>query len=468
MSGSTFKARALPSLLSGVARQPLPPTLGLTDDRQAALRALSLTGQALRFERPATPAYFETEPEIEDQRKLLPDELRRPMLRVLTGKTATEHPALAIARVLDERRLRPHPFDFPRLDAFVRHHADQLGSTAQHWARSKSAEPEQPGYYDQVDLDETNWTQGTPARRATFLDGLRKQDPNQARSLLEAAWPNEYADTRSRLLQAMHTNLNQNDRAFLESLEKDRSPRVRQLAKRLLGRLGVVADNPALAAALERITRKQSGLLRKRPVLALELPATMKEASVPDWIRETFADVTLEELSRALSLTPLEIIEASAKDSNLSLALAMIATTDIRLDLLELIVAHVPTAWESMSFSGWKDLGIMARDERLRFADILIRPYGNKLPWNYPAWSWLHTVLDGHAPVSLLEAAFKSTWFDEPPSVAKHTPYWMEVTAALCPSPQRQALRQCLEAFDPALTATALPLLHLLDQLEKA
>jgi hypothetical protein len=286
--------------------------------------------------------------------------------------------------------------------------------------------------------------------------------------LLEADWPQDKADARARLLQAMQIRLSSADQPFLDSLQKDRSPRVRQIAQRLLAKLGVTTENPALKAVLEHITRKETGLLRKRASLKLELPATVKEQVAPIWIREAFAEVTLEELTQALSLNETEIVEASAKDTNLLVALALSATVDNRLDLLASIVEHLPNAWELMSDSGLQDLGAMTRDERLRWGDILIRPYGRKLPWDYPAWNWLHLLLEGPAPVSLLEAALKSGWYDEPPSNAKHTQYWMEVAAALCPPTQRQALRERLEGFDATLTATALPLLHLLDALENS
>jgi hypothetical protein len=468
MSINLFKTEVLPTLLAGTARQPLTPKLEFANEPKAALRALSLTGQSLRFDRPTTPPQFAVEPIIEDDRTLLPNTLRRPLLRILNGKLATEHPALAIARVFDQLRLRLHPFDLPQLDTFIRKHADHLGTTAQHWASNKSDAAESIGYYDRDDLDETNWTQGTLGRRAAFFETQRKQDATKARALLEATWSRENADTRARLLQALQINLSGADQPFLETLQKDRSPRVRQLAQRLLSKLGAAGEDSTLKAALERITHTQAGLLRKRPALSLQLPATVKEQTAPKWIRETFSEFTFEQLTRALSLNEAEIIEAAAKDPNLLLALALITTIDNRLDHLETIVEHLPNAWELLSDSGLQDLGAMSHDERLRWADILIRPYARKLPWNYPAWNQLHHLLEGSAPISLIEAALESDWFNEPPSTAKHTQYWMEVTVALCPSSQRQQLRSRLEAFDPTLTATALPLLHLLDALENS
>lgn len=288
---------------------------------------------------------------------ILPDTLRRPLLRLLNGKVNTEHPALAIARSMDQQRLRPHPFDLPKLDGFVRKHAEQLGTTAQSWASSKNEVNESVGFYDRDILDETNWTQSTLPRRALFLEALRGSDAAKARELLEAAWPQETADARTRLLSALSNELSPADESFLQSLQKDRSPRVRQLAFRLLSRLGLTTEDAALKEILGRISRTQIGLLRKRPALALQLPATVKEPAAPQWIRENFAEVTLEALSRALLLSASDIIEAAAKDSNLLLALAAITTMDKQLDDFAEIVEHLPNAWELLSMSGLDDLG---------------------------------------------------------------------------------------------------------------
>jgi hypothetical protein len=60
MNWTTLHTQVLPSLLRGTSRQPLP-------DRspEGALAMLGLMGQALRFERPATPASFVVEREID-------------------------------------------------------------------------------------------------------------------------------------------------------------------------------------------------------------------------------------------------------------------------------------------------------------------------------------------------------------------------------------------------------------------
>jgi hypothetical protein len=286
--------------------------------------------------------------------------------------------------------------------------------------------------------------------------------------LLEAVWPIENADARLRLLQTMQTGLTGADRQFLDPLEKDRAPRVRALAQRLLARLGG-AENPALRACLERIRKTQTGLLRKRTQLALELPATVKEQAAPTWVREAFSEVAFEEFAAALSLSESDAIAASAKDTHLLLGLALMATADRRLDLFgQIVTEHLPHAWELLHQSGLRELDLLPREQRLRWAEILSRPYGRKPPQSWLLWSWLHRTLDQPGPAQLFETILNTSWLDELPDLEKQGPQWMEVIAALCPPGRYQQLRNRLSSFDAALTLTAIPLLDILDAMEKA
>jgi hypothetical protein len=436
------------------------------------LKALSLTGQALRFERPVAPQQFSVEPEIQDYRRILPDRARRPLIRLLTARRATEDLALALAWTFDRLKLRPHPFDLPKLDDFVCAHAELLGATAQYWARRQDdADAPPPDYFGPEALEDSTWSSALLGRRVRFIEERRRQDPEVARTLLETTWPEESADARVRLLIALQTGLTSADQSFLEGLSKDRAPRVRALAQRLLCRLpGAAGDHPALRACMERIQRTETGLLRKRMVLTLELPATVKEHTVRNWIRETFAEVALDELGRSLGASELEIIEAAAKDQNLLLGFAFMATQDKRFDLLEEIVRkHFKDAWEQMSLSGSIDLSDWTAEERLQWAKILASPYGAKPPLLYVAWSWLYRSLRGPLPEELMERVVRSpTWLNELQQKEKCGPEWMEMLAACCPPPQRDRLRTLLAEVDSPLTVTALPLMDILDTMEKA
>jgi len=476
MNARALRLQAYPALLVGTGRQPLGfrgdlAELAQQDATQATLTALSLTAQALRFERPQAPPNFAIEPVVQDHRTILADRMRRPLLRLLNKRRPADDLALALAWAFDRYKVRPHPFDLPKMDAFVRAHAEHLGALAQQWAQQRDDSPAQPqGYFMADEMDETTWTRGLPGLRARFIAERRRQDATAARALVEAAWAQENADMRVRLIAALETGLHADDQPFLESLGKDRAPRVRALAQKFLARLtGRRSEHPALAACLERIKRTTTGLLKKRVVLTLELPATVKEHETKVWIREAFAEVSLEELAHALQLTEPQLVEATEKDANLSLALALMAAQDRRFELLEKLArGQLSDAWEQLSQLGTFDLGTMTAEERSRLAEVLIAPYGGKPPSSYSAWSWLHRTLEGPAPAPLIEAVLRSPrWLTQLLEESKLGSEWMEILAALCPSSHRVRLRAMMASLDAALTLTAAPLLDILDSMEK-
>ncbi len=285
VNAKTLKAQAIPALLAGAARQPLSLSgdlagLAGSDPAIAQLKTLSLTAQALRFERPLPPPAFSTEPEFHDDRPILPDASRRILIRLLKEKKTSDDLELALAWGFARSRLRPHPFDLPRIDSFVRTHAEHLGLTAQHWtAQQGDAAAAPKSYFDAEALDDATWSSAPLSHRVRFLDGRRKEEPTAARALLEASWAQENADARVRLLAALEGGLSSGDQTFLEGILKDRAPRVRSMAQRFLSRItGSGAEHPALKACLERIQHTSSGLIKKRAKLALEPASHCKSA----------------------------------------------------------------------------------------------------------------------------------------------------------------------------------------------
>ena len=427
---------------------------------------LSLMGQGLRFERPSTPESFIVEPEIKDERKIIADGLRRPLIRLLTAKNATEHPARALARAFDRLRLRPHPFDLPLIDVFVRSNAEKLGPAAQHWADRQKPEAETRSYFDPELLDESNWTQPTLSRRVAYLEQRRRDNADAARALVESTWAQEEADARFRLLQVFQTRLSMADQLFLSTLEKDRAPRVRALAARFLARLSASSENPSLGACLERIKQSQSGLLRRRTTLQIELPANVKDQAASRWILQTFTDVSFGELAGRFKVTEKELIESAAKGEPLLLALALIATNERRLDLLEPVVANLPNAWERMFEAGLDTLGTMTESERQRWEEIVVHPYRKDVPTTYSLWDWLHRITDAEAPPSVMSIALHAKLLTKVPEHERGSAPWLEVIAATCPASQRQELREQLTKFDQSQTVTPLALLEILDGME--
>ena len=468
MNAEELKSRVVPALLSGTRREPDAQLLTLGHDRKhAALNALSLASQALRFTRPPVPREFALESWPHDERRILPDRMRSKTLRLLDR--CTEDTARALALALEKQKLRPHPFDLPKVDGFVRRYAEQLGATAQYWAQRDTTEKLSRGYFDADELTVETWTEAPLRRRVKFLRELRRQTPEAGRQLLEKSWPTENPDSRVQLLASLRIELSAEDKPFLESTQKDRAPRVRELARRLLSAItGSGAENPALAACMERIQKSKSGVLRKRIVLKLELPATVKEHEANRWIQEQFAEIALDEFARACECAEPDLVDATKKDDNLSFALALMAARDGRLELLGAVTDEIPDAWGRMSGLTWEDSLLDNPEQRRAWAEALIKPKKWLPAIPFPAWSWLHQQMEGPLPAPIMSEILASAVWKDQLGEEKKGPSLeiIQVICALCPCELRATLRAQLEPLGFERKDKGTMLLDILDELE--
>lgn len=468
MNAEELKSRVLPAILSGTRRDADDHLLALGPDREhAVLNALSLGGQVLRFARPPVPKEFAVESWPRDERRIVPDGMRWKILRLLDR--CTEDTARALALALEKQRLRPHPFDLPKLDGFVSRYAERLGATAQYWTQRDAPAEQGRGYFDVEELTAENWAEGPLRKRVKFLKDLRKQDPAVARQLLEKSWPSENPDSRVQLLSTLQIGLSADDKPFLESIQRDRAPRVRTIVQRLIGTIsGQGAENPALAACMERIQKSKTGILKKRAALKLELPATVKEHEANRWIQERFAEVTVDEFARACELTESELVEAAEKDNDLLFALALMASHDGRFALLSAITDELPDAWGRMSGLNWENGLVDDSEERQQWAEALIRPKKWLPEIPFPAWSWLHRQMEGPLPADVMSEILASAMWAEQLNQEKKGPSLeiIQVVCALCPRQLRGSVRAQLEPLETERKDKGMMLLDILDELE--
>lgn len=466
MTAAELRAQALPSLLAGPSKRPL--ALGSL----TTLQALSLTGQALRFGGPPLVTEFVLEENIADQRFPVAEPWRRPLVRLLTGKKGavpeSDPLAFAVALELDRLHLRLHPFDLPRLEAFVMAYADRLGPQAQAWSQRDTPPVEKHGYFEADALTDLTWQQAPFPAKARFIEGRRRLDPSGARSLIEAAWSGEQAEGRFRLLKAFQVGLNLEDTPFLESLGTDRAPKVRNLAQRLLSRLGRPGSSPGLQDCLDRIVKTQGGLLKKHVVLSLKPPATVTDQTLPGWIAETFSEVGIEDLARALELSPTSMIEAAQKDENLLFAFFLVATGDGRLNWVKQILSlGLSQAWEVLGSLPPLDLGAWDGADRVRWADLVVQPSSWDQPSSLGSLAKLQRLLGSGISDGLMTAVLGSKAWGALTRDKENAPSdSLEVLAAVCPAGQRSSFRAVLESFPPAQAHRALLFLEIFSALE--
>lgn len=367
----------LARLMQGTSRQPLalegPLATGISpDDPASTLKLFALAAQAERFRLPPRPDSFDETAPVPDTRTMVPDAARPLMLRLVTGKgnPSDDPAAFALAVALDRLRLRPHPFDLPRLEAFVRKYSERLGQAAQAFVAGRAGSGEEQSWFEEEELDSENWTLATPTRKAAFIARLRASDAPGARILVEGQLPLEKADVRVRLVEALASGLEEADRDLLERLTGDRAPNVKQAATRLLTRLpGTSASQAQIDELLSRITASKAGMLRKRTVITLQLPVNVRSGpAVTEWLAANFGAVGSGQLAAALALSTVELLDAARDDDALVKGIGFAACTARDWDLLRRICDdHAPTLWTDFLQVGLSAFGVATPEERERW-----------------------------------------------------------------------------------------------------
>jgi hypothetical protein len=461
------------SVMLGTARQAAPIHKAFGEliepaDPKAALKALALLGQRSRFRRPAGPTQVSVEPMFPDDRAIVPDAARPLLLSLLSDKGGhlADAVPLAIADAMERRRLRLHPFDLPRLQDFVRAHADQLGASAVAWTQ-RHATSTTPDVYSFVEvIDEANWTKARPAQRVTFIRGLRATDAARARALVEGVFASEQAPVRLVLVKALAENLSQADQAFLEGLAKDRAPTVREAAESLLARLpGSPQAAKRLDECMSRIKRTTEGVLRRRMALQLDYPATVKESQRETWAISTFGTIALDDFAKGLGLSIDEIAAATAYDQMLSTVLAVQASQSRRYDLLARLVREgLVYAWVAMVEVD--DIDIL--DPEAWSAAAIQPDLWRDMPG---ALMRLYAKLRTPLPAPTAERLLASKAWHDLLGIAEQNmpdPIVFSTIATLVPQALRDALRRPLAQLPAELTARALAVMSLLDLIEAA
>ncbi|MCZ8261960.1 MAG: DUF5691 domain-containing protein [Beijerinckiaceae bacterium] len=369
-----FVQRVTHHLSLGLARAPLPAEGAGPVAADAPLALLAMAGQARRFIRSALPDRFDPPRESRDDRPLVSDAARG-LLQAIKPTTGTTE--LAIADLMEKRRLRLHPFDLPALASFVKAYAEQLGESAIAFASSEGEkEPQTNDFFDASIIDETNWIAASPARKSGFIRTLRTQDPARARDIVQAGFAGQHAPARVKVLQAFVVGLARDDIPFLESLAGDRAPSVRTLAEQLLSRLpGTPAYAARLTDVMSRLSLVYSGLLRRRAEIRIEYPATINEWQRPGWLFEILEGLPLDGLAKGLGLSVDEMAAAAQKADRLSIALARQAIVEQRFSLAASLLATDGEDLELLLSGEGPDLDLLA-DPAIggRFAEAVLRP----------------------------------------------------------------------------------------------
>ncbi|MEL6520836.1 MAG: DUF5691 domain-containing protein [Pseudomonadota bacterium] len=228
----------------------------------------------------------------------LPEQHRARFRRIASSQGVGEPELKSVLHLLVARGWSVHPTDYmPR--SFTG--APTLYGRWANWREGSKAEP--------VDaLTAENWGNWWPAERRDALRQMREDSPDQARFLIEthaAALP---AEQRLAVVETLAVSLGPDDVDYLQSLETDRSGKVRQLALSFLARLGETGDESEnIAEFADYFSLGKRGLINR----ATTITSNKLKTNAQKVRRGELAKlVSLTGFASALGLDPIGLIDA--------------------------------------------------------------------------------------------------------------------------------------------------------------
>ena len=243
-------------------------------------RLLAIAAQALDVAlRPAAPKSLKRRSPLPVLAlPMLPERLR-PLLRAALKYAADARLKTKVAALVASRGFVLHPMDWMPA-ASDRESPDVYAPWVDWQAGAEGEKQSRRGH-----LTAESWDDFYPAARRTALVDLRRTAPAWARTLIETKGASEPAEVRLALIELLRFGLSADDVPFLKSLSADRSGKVREMAGRLLARLGERA-NPTeggsedpIAELAAFIEEGKSGFIRRRTTYAPVKPKSPAQQS---------------------------------------------------------------------------------------------------------------------------------------------------------------------------------------------
>ncbi|ODA94015.1 hypothetical protein BFX40_14825 [Mesorhizobium sp. SEMIA 3007] len=276
------------------------------DERER--RLLAIAAQALEIAlRPAAPKTLKRRPPLPELAlPMLPGRLR-PLLRAALKHADDARGKSRVVALVASRGFVLHPMDW--MPAASDQTSPDVYAPWIDWQAGVDGEKRT----SREQLTAENWDEFYPAARRSALADMRRTAPAVARQLIETKGSSEPAEIRLVLIALMHFGLGAGDVPFLKSLSADRSGKVRELAGRILARLGEhgqpgdggPGDPTAELAAF--ITEGKSGFIRRRTTYA---PAKLKSPAQERRRAELFETWNLIDLAARFGVTEADFIGA--------------------------------------------------------------------------------------------------------------------------------------------------------------
>mgnify|MGYP007070998264 CR=1 FL=1 len=113
--------------------------------------------------------------------------------------------------------------------------------------------------------EEEQWQTGSPEQRKSVLKELRITNPDKAREWLQQTWPQEDAATKQDFLELFSINISKEDIVFLESLQTDKSKKVKEAAMNLLKHI----PESSIVQKYQQVLQQSVSLKKEKTMLGL-------------------------------------------------------------------------------------------------------------------------------------------------------------------------------------------------------
>ena len=287
-----------------LAPEEWEPILAADDPSESERRLLALAGQALTVGfRPHPSSDIEARADLPVLDKpTMPDSCRqlyRTSVKYSRIPGTMDHGEThALLALVDARGFSVHPLDW-----FLDAASQDIPETYFPWQDWASGFVRVRG--PEV-LDDETWAYTSPGDRLVMLRSMRSRDPDRARRLIADHAGKESAEPRLKLVEVLQTNLSPADADYLTSLSSDRSGKVKDLAKKLLGRLGLgTGRSEDLSELAGFITVSHEGLFKKK--LSVHASPLKNNAQVQRRA-ELFSQFSVFDLASSLGLNPDDLI----------------------------------------------------------------------------------------------------------------------------------------------------------------
>lgn len=266
------------------------------DEKEAQLRLLTLCGQALRVGAiPKQSSHLEIRSELP---KLSLNSLagkQRSIFRKLFWEIKDREKRSGILFLMQNRGWVSHPLDW-----LLEGQVGELPEEYQPWVDWEAGNINVNNSSSQS-IEENNWEEFYPSEKLRLLTIQRATDPDIFLNLLTKKIGDESAEMRLKLLQLFDKNLNEKDVPFLESLQSDRSGKVKKVVEEMLARLGKKSLTTEDTDELISFFEKKKALISKKTSLKCK---SLKNMAQKKRRKELLSKADISTLSYALELEP--------------------------------------------------------------------------------------------------------------------------------------------------------------------